>query len=461
MAVNNVIRMLNLTRGLNTDGDVDSDSLADKFVSNNFFQDNKGSGPEITSVHPIQDVSFEDTIYLVGTGFSEQANVILISNSGIETVVGNVTFNTSSNVVFQMPQTSEGKFGKPYRIRITSSDLGTSNTTTKQLNLANNSLFQGRSHGFATVAWKGVHKWGFSSGSNIFADPFELEDVTGFLGSSSTGSSSGTHGYNAGGFSPTGRATQISKFHFGNFSTTADVGDLSVARYQAVGQSSIAQGYGFTSGGSEAPASPTSNVIDKFPFASDANATDVGNLTVARNNGTGHSSTTHGYTTGGSTTNIIDKFPFSTNSNATDVGDLLATKDKSAGTSSSTHGYSSGNSGGPGPGKSQIEKFSFSSDSNSTDVGDLSAELSGGIGVSSVDHGYHCGSDTVSQSTFMNRFPFASDSNGTEMGQTDPSSGYILNAGKTAFRDFAGWGTNSPYITTMTVKPLAGQGHQV
>ena len=38
MAVNNVIRMLNLTRGLNTDGDVDSDSLADKFVSNNFFQ---------------------------------------------------------------------------------------------------------------------------------------------------------------------------------------------------------------------------------------------------------------------------------------------------------------------------------------------------------------------------------------------------------------------------------------
>ena len=47
MAVNNVIRMLNLTRGLNTDGDVDADSLADNFVSNNFFQDNSGglTGP--------------------------------------------------------------------------------------------------------------------------------------------------------------------------------------------------------------------------------------------------------------------------------------------------------------------------------------------------------------------------------------------------------------------------------
>lgn len=39
MAVNNVIRMLNLTRGLNTDGDVDADSLADNFVSNTYVND--------------------------------------------------------------------------------------------------------------------------------------------------------------------------------------------------------------------------------------------------------------------------------------------------------------------------------------------------------------------------------------------------------------------------------------
>ena len=37
MAVNNVIRMLNLTRGLNTDGDVDADSLSDSFVSNTYI----------------------------------------------------------------------------------------------------------------------------------------------------------------------------------------------------------------------------------------------------------------------------------------------------------------------------------------------------------------------------------------------------------------------------------------
>lgn len=35
---------------------------------------------------------------------------------------------------------------------------------------------------------------------------------------------------------------------------------------------------GYTSGGFP----PASNVIDKFPFASDANASDVGDLTVGR-----------------------------------------------------------------------------------------------------------------------------------------------------------------------------------
>ncbi|NBP03247.1 MAG: hypothetical protein EBU90_24745 [Proteobacteria bacterium] len=37
--------------------------------------------------------------------------------------------------------------------------------------------------------------------------------------------------------------------------------------------------FGYTSGGGTPAAS---NVIDKFPFATNANATDVGDLTVAR-----------------------------------------------------------------------------------------------------------------------------------------------------------------------------------
>ena len=96
--------------------------------------------------------------------------------------------------------------------------------------------------------------------------------------------------------------------------------------------------YGYASGGSG-----SSNVIEKFPFSSDANATDIGDLTVARNGAAGQSSTTHGYTSGGSGgTNVIDKFPFTSGGNASDVGDLTVGRYHIAGQSSSTHGYSSG-----------------------------------------------------------------------------------------------------------------------
>ena len=70
---------------------------------------------------------------------------------------------------------------------------------------------------------------------------------------------------------------------------------------------------------------PLTNVIEKFPFASDANATDVGDLTQARRNPAGQSSDASGYTSGGFVppqVNTIDKFPFAADANATDVGDL-------------------------------------------------------------------------------------------------------------------------------------------
>lgn len=75
---------------------------------------------------------------------------------------------------------------------------------------------------------------------------------------------------------------------------------------------------------------PTSavNIIGKYPFSADADATDVGDLTTIRQNASGAASATHGYTAGGrvlppgSPLNIIDKFPFSSDGNATDVGDL-------------------------------------------------------------------------------------------------------------------------------------------
>ena len=64
---------------------------------------------------------------------------------------------------------------------------------------------------------------------------------------------------------------------------------------------------GYTSGGI---VPPYSNVIDKFPFSSDSNATDVGDLSAAQGYSAGQSSSSHGYVTSAFPTSpsIIDKF---------------------------------------------------------------------------------------------------------------------------------------------------------
>jgi hypothetical protein len=99
-----------------------------------------------------------------------------------------------------------------------------------------------------------------------------------------------------------------------------------------MGQSSSVSGY--TSGGL-GPVG-TTNTIDKFPFASNANATDVGDCTGGSHNGAGQSSTVSGYnsgmlTTGQGPTNTIEKFPYATDSNASDVGDMTTTVNYVAG----------------------------------------------------------------------------------------------------------------------------------
>ena len=111
-------------------------------------------------------------------------------------------------------------------------------------------------------------------------------------------------------------------------------------------------------------------IIDKFPFSTDGNATDVGDLTVSRMVAAGQSSTTHGYTSGRLQVWInIDKFSFSADGNATDVGDLVqvdheCTQVKVQQLMVILLGDT--------PWAQSHDKFTFSTDANATDVGDLS-----------------------------------------------------------------------------------------
>ena len=276
--------------------------------------------------------------------------------------------------------------------------------------------FQGSTSGYLTGGFDNatydiIEKFPFS----VDANSTDVGDLT-EARYSVAGQSSITHGYTSGGFF---NKTTIDKFPFSVDGNATDVGDLTVGRGygNAAGQSSSDNGY--SSGGSYPPGPIISDIIDKVPFSSDGNATDVGDLTDVRSNSAGQSSSENGYTAGGygpvpagfGNVDIIDKFPFSSDANATDVGDLSQARRIAAGQSSQSNGYSSGGF----PSFNTIDKFPFSSDANATDVGDLSVTRSGGSGQSSTTNGYTSGG-LPGYSNVIDKFPFSSDGNATDVG---------------------------------------------
>ena len=221
-----------------------------------------------------------------------------------------------------------------------------------------------------------------------------------------------------------GAGTYIDKFSFSSDTDATDVGDLSKFKINlsSNGQSSSSSGY-ISAGASSNPAVMLDD-IDKFAFTSNGNATDVADLTYGVQHACGHSSSNHGYCVGGRNNSpnsghqtAIQKFPFSSDANATDSGDLTQNRYQSVEQTSSTHGYQSSGftySGG-GSGVTGIDKYAFASDSNASDVGDLYAKKYNASGQSSSDNGYASGG-AGSAENIIQKFPFASDSDSTDVG---------------------------------------------
>lgn len=295
-----------------------------------------------------------------------------------------------------------------------------------------------------------------------YFDFFSLPGVVESGGS--TQAQGSVSGYTSGGFSnPQLYRDTIDKFPFSSDASATDVGNLTLARNSVAGQSSTTSGY--TSGGSN-PSQPVSdqNIIDKFPFSADANATDVGDLTSVRARLASQSSTVSGYSSGGvtpSSYNVIDKFPFSADANATDVGDLTVARYDLVGQSSSASGYTSGGRD-PSPYSNIIDKFSFSSDGNASDVGDLTIGRSLSTGQSSSESGYTSGGATPTTVNTIDKFSFSSDGNATDVGdltqarsatagQSSTASGYT-SGGKTGPSD-------STQVSTIDKFPFSADGN--
>ena len=202
-----------------------------------------------------------------------------------------------------------------------------------------------------------------SSTSNDVGDLTQTGDNYASMGTA-------THGYIAGNSS--NDQSRVEKFAFASSADAEDWSDLMADHQGAVGATNGTATYGYTMGGREPGV--YSDRIQKINLTAQATATDASNLTSGQGRGTGGgtSSSTHGYMAGGygaaGTSNVIDKFAFATDADATDVGDTTVSIHSRGGSSSTTYGYTLG---GTGP-LDVIERHSFSSDGDSADVGDLS-----------------------------------------------------------------------------------------
>jgi hypothetical protein len=263
-----------------------------------------------------------------------------------------------------------------------------------------------------------IDKWSLSSDANAT----DVGDLIASNGNNQkVGNSSTTHGYASAGI----RAGVewydiIQKWTFASDANAADVANLGAGRSGPAGADSA--DYGFVQGGKESGDTRV-NKIEKFTFASDNNATDVGDITVAREQASGCSSATHGYCVGGyasGESDVIDKFSTVSDGNSSDVGNLAYHVVGPACSSSTTHGYAAGGEDSGASYIDYIQKFSFSSDGNASDIGNLvRVKTIVSCGVTSGSHGYAAGGKVDPSSTSItdiDKYSHSSDGNATDVG---------------------------------------------
>lgn len=276
------------------------------------------------------------------------------------------------NVIDKYPFTSNGN----------ATDVGDLAVTTNSGSGHSSSTYGYVVYGMATpsqTTTNGMERFSLTVDGNGSALTAQLTENRNQMG----GVSSDDNGYVISGATPTYSigTPVIDKFSFTSDANSSAAGNLPNSYGRRTGNNSTTHGY--ASGGHTPPGGVTQylNNIEKFPFASDDNATDVGDLALGRQQAgpSGSNSSTHGYVAGGQsgwpgvTINNIDKWSFAVDGNATDVGDLEYTTSYVAATSSTTDGYVATGTRDSGPpyNINNISKFPFASDAGSTDVGDV------------------------------------------------------------------------------------------
>ena len=223
------------------------------------------------------------------------------------------------------------------------------------------------------------------SGSNSKAKKFNFASETTGTEVSSSLLYSWAGGASTAGYGYFVNYTDNRKFPFASITPVITTGSLPSDRQGGSPAVNASLTHGYYSGGAAGSPSNHIDVIVKYPFASDTDATDVAELTNNRKmNAGGSSSETHGYVMGGEG-NInysvnVEKFPFASDTPSSNIISSGFARRGAAG-SSTTHGYLLG--GRPGNyDSSNIKKHSFTNDSEVTTVGSLPRVSTGYSGKS-------------------------------------------------------------------------------
>ena len=170
--------------------------------------------------------------------------------------------------------------------------------------------------------------------------------------------------------------------------------------------------------------SPVVANIDLINIQSQGNATNFGDLSVARRIMGGFSSNIRGLWGGGSTpsnSDVIDYVTIASEGNAIDFGNLTAATDQTAACSSSTRGLIGG---GESPGITNVIGYvEISTIGNALDFGDLSENKRGHSGMSSPTRGFFCGGNNPGTTPRIDVVTIASKGNAIKFGDRISSSG--------------------------------------
>ena len=147
------------------------------------------------------------------------------------------------------------------------------------------------------------------------------------------GWSSSTHGYSAGGYDYApdwnNQFSDIEKFSFASEGNGVNCSNLTAETSYSSGSSSTTHGY--TAGGYITDWLVTSK-IDKMSFATEATASNIGNISAGMHSPVGSSSTTNGYATGGhlngnTTASVnIEKYSHTSDGTVNIIGDITLTR---------------------------------------------------------------------------------------------------------------------------------------